>query len=126
MRVLWSLPKAAPALIRHVGAYAELLAYDLEQARKEALSGIVAALVIVTALLFAVLMACAAVIAVTWDTPHRLAAIVWMGGGFLTIAIVAMIYRSKSAGHAPFLASVRQAWKEDSVILQRIIADDEP
>jgi uncharacterized membrane protein YqjE len=126
MRVLWSLPKATPALIRHIGAYAELLAYDLEQAKKEALSGIAAALVIMTALLFAILMGCAAVIAATWDTPHRLAAIGWLGGGFLALAIIAMIYRSKSVRHAAFLASVREAWKEDSVILQRIVADEEP
>jgi uncharacterized membrane protein YqjE len=126
MRVLWSLPKAAPALIRHLGAYVELAAYDLEQATRDAVSGIVAAVVVGVALLFAVLMGCAAVIAITWDTPHRLAAIGWMGGGFLALAILALIYQSKSAaGKPPFLDSVRRAWKEDSVILERILADED-
>ena len=60
----------------------------------------------------------------TWDTPQRLPAIAWTGGGFLAIAIIAIIYRSKtSAGQAPFLGSVRREWKEDSVILERILAD---
>lgn len=126
MRVLWSLPKAAPALIRHLGAYVELAAYDLEQATRDAVSGIVAAVVVGVALLFAILMGCAAVIALTWDTPHRLAAIGWMGGGFLAIAILAVLYQSKaSAGKPPFLDSVRRAWKEDSVILERILADED-
>ena len=29
MRVLWLLPKAAPALLRHIGAYVELMALEL-------------------------------------------------------------------------------------------------
>lgn len=127
MRVLWSLPKAAPALMRHVAAYAELLACDLEQAKQDAVAGIVASVIIGVAFFFAVLMGCAAIIAVTWDTPHRLAAIAWMGGGFLAIAIVAMIYRAKTLGaQAPFLALVRREWLKDSVLVERILADDEP
>jgi uncharacterized membrane protein YqjE len=127
MRVLWSLPKAAPALLRHLGAYVELAALDLERAKRDAVAGIAASLVIVVCLLFALLMGCAAVIAVTWDTPHRVAAIAWMGGGFLALAVIAIIYRSTSAaGEAPFLDSVRREWKEDSVILERILADDDP
>ena len=114
MRVLWSLPKAAPALLRHLGAYVELAALDL------------ASLIILVCSLFALLMGCAAVIAVTWDTPHRLAAIAWMGGGFVALALIAMVYRSKAAAEEPpFLDSVRREWKEDSVILERILADDD-
>jgi uncharacterized membrane protein YqjE len=127
MRVLWSLPKAAPALLRHLGAYVELVTLDLERAKRDAVTGIIASVVVLVCLLFAILMGCAAVIAVTWDTPHRLAAIAWMGGGFLALAIIAMIYRSKSAaGEAPFLDTVRREWKEDSVILERILADEDP
>jgi uncharacterized membrane protein YqjE len=126
MRVLWSLPKAAPALLRHLGAYVELAAYDLEQAKRDAVSAIVVSVIVGVALLFAILMGCAAVIAVTWDTPHCLSAIAWMGGAFVALAVIAMIYRSKTAaGQAPFLDSVRREWKQDSVILERIIADDD-
>ena len=77
MRVLWSLPKAAPALLRHLGAYVELAALDLERAKRDAVGGIIVSLIILVCSLFALLMGCAAVIAVTWDTPHRLAAIAW-------------------------------------------------
>jgi uncharacterized membrane protein YqjE len=127
VRVLWSLPKAAPALLRHLGAYVELAAYDLEQAKRDAVAGLVASVIVGLALLFAILMGCAAIIAVTWDTPHRVPAIAWMGGGFLALAVVAMIYRSKTAaGQRPVLDSVRREWKQDSVILERILADEEP
>jgi uncharacterized membrane protein YqjE len=120
------LPKAAPALLRHIGAYLELIACDLDQARRDAIASILSAMVIGVGLAFALLMGCAAVIAVTWDTPHRLAAIAWMGAGFLAVAVIGLIYRSKSAaGQAPFLDSVRREWKEDSVIFDRILADDD-
>jgi len=126
MRVLWSLPKAAPALLRHLGAYAELAALDLERAKRDAVAGIIASVVIGVGLLFAVLMGCAAVIAVTWDTPYRLAAIAWMGGAFIAVAVIGMIYRSKiGAGQPPFLDSVRREWAQDSVILERILADED-
>jgi uncharacterized membrane protein YqjE len=126
MRVLWSLPKAAPALLRHLGAYTELAALDLERAKRDAVAGIIASVVIGVGLLFAVLMGCAAVIALTWDTPYRLAAIAWMGGAFIAVAVIGMIYRSKiAAGQPPFLDSVRREWAQDSVILERILADED-
>jgi|SRR5580698_5375745 uncharacterized membrane protein YqjE len=126
MRVLWSLPKAAPALLRHLAAYAELAAFDIERAKRNAVSGIIASVVIGVGLLFAVLMGCAAVIAVTWDTPYRLIAIACMGGAFLAIAVIGMVYRSKAAaGQPPFLDSVRREWAQDSVILERILADED-
>ena len=88
MRVLWSLPKAAPALLRHLGAYVELAALDFERAKRDAVGG--------------------------------------MGGGFVALALIAMVYRSKAAAEEPpFLDSVRREWKEDSVILERILADDD-
>ena len=120
------MPKAAPALLRHLGAYVDLAALDLERAKRDAVAGVIVSVLIGVALLFAILMGCAAVIAVTWDTPHRLSAIAWMGGGFLALAVIGIIYRSQSAAaEAPFLDSVRREWKEDSVILERILADED-
>jgi uncharacterized membrane protein YqjE len=126
MRVLWSLPKAAPALLRHLAAYVELAGYDLKQSQREFTANMIASVVVAVSLFFAVLMGCAAVVAVTWDTPHRFAAIAWMGGGFVLIAVIAMLYRASILrDQAPFLASVRQVWQEDRVILERILSDDE-
>jgi uncharacterized membrane protein YqjE len=120
------LPKAAPALLRHMAAYAELASLELARAQREWAANFAALVVVAISLFFAVLMGCAVVIAFTWDTPNRLAAIAWMGGGFLVIAVIALIYRSNTLrGQAPFLASVRQEWQEDRVILERILSDEE-
>jgi len=125
MRLLWKLPKAAPALMRHLAAYIELAAYDLTQSRRDFAANLLASVIAGVAVLFTMLLACAAVVAATWDTPHRVTAIVWMAGVFLAVAVLALIYRSKVAKEqAPFLASVRREWAEDGVLLERILSDE--
>ncbi len=127
MRLLWLLPKAAPALLRHLSAYADLAGYDIARMERELAARIAAFVVVAVCVFFAVVMGCAAVLALTWDTPHRLAAIVWLGGGFLVVALIAIIYQSNlRRSHAPFLESVRGQWQEDKVILERILSDDPP
>ena len=126
MRALWSLPKAAPALMRHVGAYIELAELDLARAQRELTGQLVAIGVVAICALFAVILACLGVVAYTWDTPYRVAAIAWMGGGFLVLAIAAAIYLVRLArARSPLLADVRREWQEDRVILERILADEE-
>jgi len=127
VRLLWLLPKAAPALLRHLAAYVDLAGEDLARMRRDLAANIVAFVLIAVCLFFAALMGCVAVLALTWDTPHRLAAIAWMGGGFLAVAVIAIIYRSNiMRGQPPFMASVREEWQEDKVILERILSDDPP
>jgi uncharacterized membrane protein YqjE len=126
VRGLWSLPKAAPALMRHIGAYIELVGLDLARAHREITAQVVASAIAAICVLFAVFMACLGVVAYTWDTAYRVAAIAWMGGGFLVIAIVALIYRSSlSRGREPLFTDVRREWQEDRVILERILSADE-
>jgi uncharacterized membrane protein YqjE len=126
MRVLWLLPKAAPALMRHIAGYIELAACDLAQSRRDLGVHLLASAIAGVAVCFTLLLGCAAVVAATWDTPHRVAAIVWMAGVFLAVAVFALIYRSRAAKEqAPFLASVRREWREDVVILERIMSDED-
>jgi uncharacterized membrane protein YqjE len=126
VRVLWSLPKAAPVLLRHIAAYVELAALDFATAQREITARLVASAIIVICVILAVLMGCLAVVAYTWDTPHRLVAIAWMGGGFLGVAVVALLYRSNRVrGESPFLSTVRREWLEDRVILERILSSDQ-
>jgi uncharacterized membrane protein YqjE len=124
--MLWSLPKAAPALLRHVAAYVELLSLDLARAQKEITSELLALAVVAICGLFAVFMGCLVVVAYTWDTPYRVAAIAWMGGGFVVVAIAAAAYRANVArAKSQFLASVRQEWQQDRVLLERILSSDQ-
>src|ERR1700689_3724711 len=95
MRVLWLLPKAAPALLRHLGAYVELIAFDLERSRRDLVANVLVSMVAGVCAFFAVLMGCVVIIALTWDTPYRVAAVAWTGGAFLTVAVIALIVRSK-------------------------------
>jgi uncharacterized membrane protein YqjE len=126
VRGLWSLPKAAPALMRHIGAYIELVALDLARAQREITAQVVAAAIAAICALFALFMFCLGVVAYTWDTAYRVAAIAWMGGGFLLIAIAAVIYRSRLArARSPLLSDVKREWQEDRVILERILSSDE-
>jgi len=126
MRALWSLPKAAPALLRHVGAYIELAELDLARAQRELVAQMRASAVAVICALFAVFMACLGIVAYTWDTPHRVAAIAWMGGGFLGLSVAAAVYRSRlMRERAPLLSDVRREWQEDRVILEGILSADE-
>jgi len=124
--MLWSLPKAAPALLRHVAAYVELASLDLARAQKEITAELLALAVVAICGLFAVFMGCLVVVAYTWDTPYRVAAIAWMGGGFLVVAIAAAAYRANAArAKSQFLASVRQEWQQDRVLLERILSSDQ-
>jgi uncharacterized membrane protein YqjE len=126
MRVLWLLPKAAPALLRHIGAYVELVALELEQSRRGLTVNMLAAVVAGVCVFFAVLMGCVVIVALTWDTPYRVPAVAWTGGGFLAVAVLALIYRSKvMKDQPPFLASVKREWQEDVVVLESILAEPE-
>lgn len=123
MRLLWLLPKAAPALLRHWVAYVDLVSLDLADAQRELRTEIVISAILVMCALFALLMGCLLVVAYTWDTPNRVAAIAWMAGGFLVAAIVAAVYRAKAArAKSEFLGSVRREWHADRALLEHILS----
>jgi uncharacterized membrane protein YqjE len=126
VRLLWSLPKAAPALLRHLAAYMDLASLDMARSQREIAAELLASAIVGICAMFAVLMGCLAVVAYTWDTPYRLSAIAWLGGGFAAVAVVAAVYRSKAArARSQFLASVRRQWQQDQVLLERILSSDE-
>jgi uncharacterized membrane protein YqjE len=126
MRRIWTLSKAAPALLRHVVGYIELAGIDLARTQREFTAQLIAVAVVAFCALFALFLSCLAVVAYYWDTPHRVAAIAWMGGGFLLIALGAAIYLSRAArARAPLFADVRREWQQDRVILERILSDDD-
>jgi uncharacterized membrane protein YqjE len=124
--MLWLLPKAAPALLRHLAAYVDLASLDLARAQREITAELLASAVVVICALFAVFMGCLAVVACTWDTPYRVTAIAWLGGGFVLIAVVAAVYRASVVrAKSQILASVRREWQQDRVLLERILSSDQ-
>ena len=126
MRALWSLPKAAPALLRHLAAYAELAALDIARAQREIGAILVTTAIAAVCLLFCLFLGCLAVIAYFWDSAYRVAAIGWMAGGFLLVAAIMLVYRaSLSRARTPFLGDLQREWHEDRVLLERILSSDE-
>jgi uncharacterized membrane protein YqjE len=126
VRLLWSLPKAAPALLRHIAAYMDLALLDLAQARREWEAEIVAGAVVAMCAMLALLFGCILVIAATWDTGYRLTAIAWMAGLFGAGAVVAALYRAKHVKQrSQLLSTVREQWEQDRVILEHILSDEE-
>ncbi len=126
MRLLWSLPKATPAILRHFIGYVELAAQDLERTQLDIKARLLASVVLGVCVFFVLLCACFLLIALTWDTPYRVTAIASMGGGFLVVAVIAALYRSKTIGaKSEFLGTVRKEWAEDRVILERILSDQD-
>lgn len=126
MSVLWSLPQAAPVLLRHLAAYVDLAGEDLGRAQKDWVARLSATVLAAFAAFLAVMMGCLYVVASTWDTPHRLTSIAWMGGTFLTFAVLALLYRSRVArSQSPFMADVRREWREDRALLDHILSRDE-
>jgi uncharacterized membrane protein YqjE len=125
VRLLWLLPKAAPAVLRHLVAYIELLALDLARAHREIAAGLVMYAIVAVCGVFALFMACLGVVAYTWDTPYRITAIAWMGGGFLVAAIAAGAYRANAARSRPQLfAALRREWQADRVFLEHLLSSD--
>jgi len=126
VRALWSLPKAAPALLRHLAAYAELAALDFSRARRELGSVFIAAALAAISGLFCLLLVCLALIAYYWDTPYRVVAIGCLAGGFLLLGLIMLIYAKRLSGaRTPFLSDLRREWKEDKVIIEHAVSSDE-
>jgi uncharacterized membrane protein YqjE len=126
VRLLWSLPKAAPALLRHLVAYVDLASLDLARSQREISSEFLASAIVAVCGLFAIFLGCLAVVAYTWDTPYRLTAIAWMAGGFLAVGVGAAVYRYNAVkAKSEFLASVRREWQQDRVLLESILSSDQ-
>jgi hypothetical protein len=122
MELLSALPEAAPILLRHAAAYAELVEEDLARAQRDISKRIVVGVVVAVSAVFVLGMLCLEVIARTWDTPHRFDAIGWMAAAFFGIGIVAVLVRARLIrSEPPFLASVKAEWRQDRIVLERIL-----
>jgi uncharacterized membrane protein YqjE len=123
MDLLRALPEAAPIVLRHMAAYAELLSEDLARAQRELAARIMASVMLGVSLAFALAMVCLGILARTWDTPYRVASIAWMGGAFLLVALGCGLIRARILREqAPFLGSVKDEWRQDRIALERIMS----
>ena len=120
------LSLAATLAVRHAGAYADLLASDLDVSRRAMRSRLVAAGILGFASMLAVSLACVWVLAATWDTPQR----DWALGGLLSLFVVVALVsflriRSLSAAAPPMLGQVSREWAKDRRVLEDLLRRDE-
>jgi uncharacterized membrane protein YqjE len=121
IRTLESLQKAIPIVIRHLDSYVELAERDLSHAKSMAASRLRLMTIVGVSGLFALWLACALVIALTWDGQYRVVAIAAMAGAFALLAALAATSLARRRD-VPF-AAVRREWCEDRALFRSILAN---
>lgn len=113
--MLKALRRLAPAVLRHLMAYGELLCEEtgdaLRQSRRRALGLAVAA----AAGVMALALACVWVIAANWDGPNRLAVVGALCIGFAVISALGAAYTrgARPPGAAAPFDRLRAEWRAD-------------
>lgn len=120
--MLEALQRLAPAVLRHLIAYGELLCEEagdaLRQSRRRALGFAVT----VTAGVMALSLACVWAIAASWDGPNRLTVVGALCGCFVIIALVGAAYTRgavRAGGAMPF-ERLKAEWQADMRELERL------
>lgn len=126
-----ALARLVPALVRHVVAYGDLLCEETEDALRVWRRRVLGLLVGLIAGSLALLMACVAVIAATWDGPHRLSAVIALCVAFAVVALLGLWYANAAPASdqpQPF-ERLRAEWDADRreiAALHPSLADVEP
>jgi uncharacterized membrane protein YqjE len=122
LRTLESLQRAIPVVLRHLDAYAELAERDFAAAKSVAVARVKALVLLGVSGVFALLLACALVIALTWESEYRVATIGTMIGFFALCALGSAAWFMRKR-QEPF-GAVRREWREDRAWLQRVLSRD--
>lgn len=118
------LPRVAPVLLRHLGAYAELLAQDLARSRAGLARRLSVMLVAAFGLAGAVVMLCVAIVAESWDTIYRMTAVYSLLAFFVGLSGLAAAYAARLQSRQPHLfAGLEREWQLDRVLVARVLSD---
>ena len=120
------LAQVAPVLLRHLGAYAELLAQDLARSREGFTRRLSVMLIAGLGLTGAVVMLCVAIVAETWDTIHRMTAVYSLLTFFVALAGLAAAYAVRlQSRQTPLFAGLQREWRLDQVLVDRVISEND-
>jgi uncharacterized membrane protein YqjE len=119
------LSVAAAIAVRHAGAYTDLILSDLDATATGFRQRVVATVVLGCAVLIAILIACAWIVAATWDTVAR----GWTIGGllalFLAIAAGALWrLRVLEAITPAVMSQTTSEWAKDRRVLEELLAKE--
>jgi uncharacterized membrane protein YqjE len=115
------LTVAATLVVRHVGAYTDLILSDAEEARREAGRRVWASALMATAMMFALAMACLLLIAATWDTPARLWTVAGLLCVFLVLSVVAYSRLRGLGARIPLFARTAREWEKDRHLIEQLL-----
>jgi hypothetical protein len=116
LTVLEVLQRLAPAVLRHLIAYGELLCEEAGDALRQSRRRALGLLVTVAAGVMALSLACVWAIAASWDGPHRLAVVAALCFSFVIVALVGVAYArgaAPAAGRAAPFERLRTQWHAD-------------
>ena len=114
---------AASLVVRHAGAYGDLISDDLGSAYDALSKRFWVGVVFSGALVFSIAMGCVWAIAVTWDTPGRLWLIAGLLGLFvLTSAIAFLVLRVLKGKWQGMLPKTESEWEQDRLLLDDLLA----
>lgn len=112
-----------PAIMRHLGAYAEVAGADARDAGLLIARRALALLLAAVAAVIALVMLCVFVMALTWDGPWR----AWAAAGLAVLfaagaAGIAMPLLRRKSGPAPAIfPRVREEWRRDRDMIERAL-----
>jgi hypothetical protein len=117
------LTAAASILLRHAGAYTVLIRSDFDSARTLLLRRVVVAAVLWAAVLLALQLACAWLVAVTWNTPARGWVVAALVAFFCAVAIGAGWRLHVLADDAvrPGGSRAAREWAKDRALLGELL-----
>jgi uncharacterized membrane protein YqjE len=113
--VLEVLQRLAPAVLRHLIAYGELLCEETGDALRQSRRRALGVAVTVAAGVMALALGCVWAIAASWDGPYRLAVIGALCLSFVLLALIAAIYThgAAPAGRSAPFERLRAEWAAD-------------
>lgn len=117
------LSATAAIAVRQAGAYTDLILSDLDVSSGLVRRRVAFGAVAVLAFQLALVMACALLVALSWDSAYRLWVIAGLMLGFAVVA-VASVWRLAvlDAGAPGVLAQTAREWAKDRRLLEELLA----
>jgi hypothetical protein len=120
--MLEALQRLAPALLRHLMAYGELLCEEAGDALRQSRRRAVGLAATVAAGVMALSLGCLLAIAASWDGPNRLTVVGLLCGGFIAVTLISAVYArgGRVTGRAAPFERLREQWQADLLELNRL------
>jgi hypothetical protein len=115
------LAAAASIVVRHAGAYTDLIVSDVDAAGQVFGRRLWAGAILAAGVAFAAAMACVWVIAISWDTPARIWAIAGLIALFAAVAVIAYVELKALKAAPRVLSRTAREWEKDRVLLEELL-----